>query len=43
MSICVRYRGWERGTECAQELMEEGGTVVIEVVPTKVITWVYER
>ena len=41
-SICIRYRGRDRGSIFARELLEEGGTVVIEVSPTKIITWVYE-
>ena len=41
-SICVRYKGQERGTVFARELLDEGGTVVIEVGPTKMITWVHD-
>ena len=42
LSICVRYRGADRGGRFARELLESGDTVVIVVHPTRVITWVDE-
>ena len=42
ISICIRYRGQSRGTEFARELLADGSTVVIEVTPNKMISWVYE-
>lgn len=39
ISICVRYRGPDRGATMARELLEDGDTVVIVVRPSRLITW----
>jgi len=41
-SICIRYRGRDRGAAFARELLVDGSTVVIKVTPNKIISWVYE-
>lgn len=38
LEISVRYRGAERGGRFARELVADGGMVVIEVTPSRVIT-----
>ena len=40
--ISIHYRGPEDGAKFASELLEEGGTVTIEILPTRTITWVDE-
>ena len=40
LSLCIRYRGQEQGTGFAREILAGGGTVVVAVRPTKMITWV---
>ena len=43
ISMCIRYRGVDRGSRLARELLEDGDTVVIVVHPTRIITWVNEE
>ena len=38
-SICVRYKGEERGRAFAEELMGNDDGVIIEMVPSRVISW----
>ena len=38
--ICIRYDGPVRGAEFARELLSSGGTVLIEVLVNKTISWV---
>ena len=38
-SICVRYRGDEKGMAFAQEIMESGKAVLIEITPDRLATW----
>lgn len=42
-SICVRYWGEERGGAFAEEIGEAGGTIVLEISPTRTITWIHGR
>ena len=38
-SICVRYWGDERGRAFAQQIMESGKGVLIEITPDRLATW----
>ena len=38
-SICVRYWGDERGRAFAQQIMESGKAVLIEITPDRLATW----
>ena len=38
-SICIRYKGEERGRALAKELLGNYGGVIIEIVPSRTITW----
>ena len=38
-SICVRYWGDERGRAFAQQIMESGKGVLIEITPERLATW----
>ena len=43
LSICIRYRGQDRGSRFAGELLAGGNTVTILVHPDRIITWVAEE
>ena len=38
-SICVRYWGDERGGAFAQEILESGKAILIEITPDRLATW----
>ena len=38
-SICVRYKGEEEGKAFSEELLGYGNAVVIEITPSRVISW----
>ena len=38
-SICIRYRGQDRGASFAREILKDDGMVVIMMTPDKIITW----
>ena len=39
-SICVRYWGDEKGMAFAQEIMEAGKAVLMEITPHRLATWI---
>lgn len=38
-SICIRYKGEEEGRAFAQEILGYDGGVIIEISPSRVISW----
>ena len=38
-AISIHYRGSEDGAKFARELVEDGGTVIIEISPTRTMSW----